>query len=392
MLADNQYIFLVSRFIDPVDACFYAAVSSNGSKVTSASKSFRFQTLAISGLAKYGRQYANAAALQAATRAFQAWDGAVHDPVNRGYADVTLPANSTVQQLAASKEAFKKADMKRLELQLCVLTMLIDLARADPLNLQYSSRLKEMVELLTKSMIVPATTVGASTPASGVNSSSGDAAGGSKVVLGPYVAMAATNDWSMLVEGPVSYGLTAEYVWHIDAALQLLLSQQQTTPEEAAEVRLLLVAVGRAAARTGTDLQYGGTYEEGVVGDVVPTKPDKPAWVQIEASLLCMKLYQLTGELGYLALADKALEYLQTYLWDSTSGEKQVASSREDKLLNREVQCGTAAGSMIGGMQKSELCDKQPRYTALWHASRGLVQLSSWLLDEGVQGLPSCNE
>jgi hypothetical protein len=391
VLADYQYNSLVSGFTDPVDACFYAAVANDGSRVIAADKVFQDQTVAISGLAKYGRQYGNTAALQAAARAFQAWDGAVHDSVHGGYVDAYIPANSSVQQLAASREALRNAKTKSLDSQLRVLAMLIDLARAEPLNPVYSSRLQEMVGLLTKSLVVPAAAGKAPTALLGGRSSTSLAGVGIKGNVGPYVAMSATNDLSMLVEGAVSYGLTAEYVWYVDAALQLLLSQQRITPADVAQMELVVVAIGRAAAKAGIDLQYGGTYSQGMVNDAVSTKAEKFAWVQIEAAMMCMKLYRLTGELGYLALGSKALEFLQNFLWDSATGEVMVASSREGKLLNPEVQCGAAGGVEMIALQHSA-CDKTPQYTAMWHASRGLVQLSSWLLDEGVQGLPSCNE
>lgn len=345
--------------VDRADGSFHSGVTQDGSKVTTNRKDFYDQTVPIFALAKYAATTGSPAALKAAKQAWSVWDAALYDSAQGGYADGSVSGNVTVTALGASKAALTAQRSKTLNTQLHALLMVMDLAKADPTFDAAGSRLADLVKVLTQKMVV-------NTPA-GV----------------PFVAMSCAHNYANCSTGSVSYGLTAEWVWYVDAAVELLVRQGRMTPAAAATARGVLVSVGsKALADYGFDTIHGGVFRSGVVGNASSASTDKHWWVQLESSLAFFKLWQLTGDISFLVKADNSLGFLTTKLWDPLHGEVLAGSDRMGSIV-KEWDCG-------GGFKPDASQIKACGGKASWHTGRALVQLWLWLLDEGTSGMSTC--
>jgi mannose/cellobiose epimerase-like protein (N-acyl-D-glucosamine 2-epimerase family) len=353
----------LQHMVDRADGSFHSGVTQTGTKVTTNRKDFYDQTVPVFALAKYAATTGSPAALKAAKKAWSVWDAAVYDSVNGGYADGSVSGNATVTGLGASKAALNAQRSKTLNTQLHALLMVMDLAKADPSFDAAGSRLADLVKVLTQKMVV--------------NTASDPAA------AGPFVAMSCAHNYSTCGTGAVSFGLTAEWVWYVDAAVDLLVRQARMTPAAAVSTRSVLVSVGTAAlANSGFDDKHGGVFNAGVVGNASSASTDKHWWVQLESTLAYFKLWQLTGDIDFLVKADKTLGFLATKLWDPLNGEVLAGADRSGAVL-KVWDCGT-------GFKPEASQVKACGGKASWHTGRALVQLWSWLLDEGASGMSTC--
>lgn len=131
-------------------------------------------------------------------------------------------------------------------------------------------------------------------------------------------------DWTPVLDAErarVSYGHDLENIWLVADALRAL--DRPTAP-----YRGLFRALFAYAATYGEDRDAGGFYDSGPP-QAAADRRTKIWWVQAEALVSALTMYQLTGEVAYLETFERVWRWIDRHQTDWASGEWHEAITPE---------------------------------------------------------------
>ena len=295
--ADAGFRFLRDRMWDSEHGGFYWEVDPTGTTVLRPHKHMYGQAFGLYALAEYYLASGNPEALLLANRLFVLLEARAHDDQYGGYReffarDWSGPAAADKSPLGAPP------DMKLMNTHLHLMEAYTTYVRAGG-PLMARERLAELIAIESHAVIRRGW-------------------------------MASTDrhrrDWSPVVGDPnlrVSYGHDLENIWLIVDALRTL--DQPTAPYHD-----LFRALFDYALKHGYDEKAGGFFEGGF--------PGKPAdrlakiwWVQAEALVSALTMYDLTREPKYVDVLERTWRFVDSVQTDWTSGEWHEAINPEGK-------------------------------------------------------------
>jgi mannobiose 2-epimerase len=139
-------------------------------------------------------------------------------------------------------------------------------------------------------------------------------------------------DWSPRSE-VYSYGHDIETTWLMHDAAEAL-----ADPELLFRTRQVVRDVSAFVLREGLDTEFGGLYNFGKDGGVFDT--DKHWWVQAEAIIGFMNMYQISGESEYLSVANDIWDYTREHILDHEHGEWFFRVTRNGQPYAHEDKIG----------------------------------------------------
>lgn len=139
-------------------------------------------------------------------------------------------------------------------------------------------------------------------------------------------------DWSPRSD-VYSYGHDIETTWLMHDAAETI-----ADPELLFRTRHVVRDVSAFVLREGLDTEFGGLYNFGKNGVVFDT--DKHWWVQAEAIIGFMNMYQISGESEYLSVANDIWDYTREYILDHEHGEWFFRVTRNGQPYAHEDKIG----------------------------------------------------
>ena len=285
--ADAGFRFLRDRMWDAEHGGFYWEVDTTGTKVSRPQKHLYGQAFGLYALSEYYLASGNPEALALAHRLFALIESRAHDDQYGGYReffarDWSAPAAAEKSPLGAPP------DMKLMNTHLHLLEAYTTYVRAGG-PLRARERLAELVAVESHAVIRQGW-------------------------------MASTDrhrrDWSPVLDDPnlrVSYGHDIENIWLIGDALRAL--DQPTGPYHD-----LFRALFDTALKYGFDEAGGGFFEGGLPGKPADRRA-KIWWVQAEALVSALAMFELTREPRYVEVFARTWEFVNTKQTDWASGE-----------------------------------------------------------------------
>jgi mannose/cellobiose epimerase-like protein (N-acyl-D-glucosamine 2-epimerase family) len=285
--ADTGFRFLRDRMWDAEHGGFFWEVDRTGTKVLRADKHLYGQAFGLYALSEYYLASGNPEANSLANRLFALLDSRAHDDAYGGYRefftrDWSPPAPGASGYLGAP------ADLKLMNTHLHLLEAFTTYVRAGAPS-RARERLAELVAIESQAVI-----------------RRGWAASSDRH----------RRDWTPLLDDAstrVSYGHDLENIWLVADALRAL--DQPTAPYHD-----LFRAVFDYALRHGYDETAGGFFEGGVPGKPADRRA-KIWWVQAEALVSALAMYELTREPRYVDVFARTWEFVNTKQTDWASGE-----------------------------------------------------------------------
>jgi mannobiose 2-epimerase len=285
--ADAGYRFLRDRMWDREHGGFYWEVDPAGTTVVRGDKHLYGQAFGLYALSEYCLAVRSREACALADRLFDLLDARAHDQRHGGYAeffarDWSAPPAGAIGYLGAP------ADLKLMNTHLHLLeafTTYVE-AGAPP---RARDRLAELVAIETQA-----------------------------VIRSQWAASTDRHrlDWTPVLEGDaarVSYGHDLENIWLVVRALRTL--RQPDAP-----YRELFRSVFDSALRYGYDREAGGFFESGRPGEPADRRA-KVWWVQAEALVGALAMFELTGEDRYADVFARTWEWIDTRQTDWRAGE-----------------------------------------------------------------------
>jgi cellobiose epimerase len=263
--AEHGYKFLRDRMWDPKHGGFYWEVDALG-KPTKPNKHLYGQSFALFACAEYAQATRRKDVLNFCLDFFNLLEKQSHDPVHGGYVEYFLqdwlnpPVNEPIYIAGSS------AGMKLMNTHLHLLEAMTTLLQASA-NPKVRDRLLELIAIQS-----------------------------SAVIRKPH--MAATDkydrDWSPRLEGDfstVSYGHDLENIWLLTEAIK-------ATGLQASPYTDLFKANFGYCRKNGFDEDKGGFFHTGPINRPAQDK-SKSWWVQSEALVSALTMYQLTSNTEY---------------------------------------------------------------------------------------------
>jgi cellobiose epimerase len=272
-VADSTYRFIRDHFLDPKDGEYFYRVSRDGTRVVDAKKLLYAESFAIFALATYAQVFHEADAAERALACFRSIDRRAHDAAHLGYDQTSEPG-----WLAAGAQKDTNTHIHLLE----AFTALYRQSR----DAAVRARLEELVKVIVTRVVQPSN----------------------------YAHKEFYADWRIHEKPVVSYGHDLETAWLLVDALDALGTALD------AQVRQVVLSLGKHAAELGFDREQGGYFEEGVPGGA-PTKREKIWWVQAEALPGLWWLYRLGGDPVELERLERTLGWIETRQVDHEHGE-----------------------------------------------------------------------
>ena len=285
--ADAGFRFLRDRMWDGEHGGFFWEVDVTGSKPLRANKHLYGQAFGLYAISEYYLASANPEALALANRLFDLLERRAHDPQYGGYREYFARDWSTPP---AGENGYlgAPADVKLMNTHLHLMEALTTYARAS-VSLRARERLSELVAIESQAVI-----------------RRGWAASSDRH----------RRDWTPILEGPASrssYGHDLENIWLIVDALRVL--DRPTAPYHD-----LFRALFEYAMQHGYDTAAGGFFDSGPPGKPADRRM-KVWWVQAEALVGALTMFELTREARYAEVFAKTWEFVNTKQTDWTSGE-----------------------------------------------------------------------
>jgi mannose/cellobiose epimerase-like protein (N-acyl-D-glucosamine 2-epimerase family) len=285
--ADAGFEFLRNRMWDKEHGGFYWEVDPTGREVLQPHKHLYGQAFGLYALSEYVRATKSSEARALADQLFDLLEKRAYDREYGGYReffarDWSAPPPGVEPYLAAPPEA----KLMNTHLHLLEAFTTYVLAGARPLA---KTRLEELVAIETQA-----------------------------VVRKRWVACTDKyqRDWTPILDeqnARVSYGHDIENIWLVVDALHAL--GHPTAPYHD-----LFRELFQYSREHGYDEEAGGFYDSG--------PPHKPAdrrakiwWVQAEALVSALQMYQLTGDASYVDVFEKTWRWVDTRQTDWDSGE-----------------------------------------------------------------------
>lgn len=285
--SEHGYKFLRERMWDPKHGGFYWEVDALG-KPTKPNKHLYGQSFALFACAEYAQASRRKDVLNFSLDFFNLLDKQSHDPIHGGYVEYFLqdwlnpPVNEPIYMAGSS------AGMKLMNTHLHLMEAMTTLLQASA-NAKVRDRLLELIAIQS-----------------------------SAVIRKPY--MAATDkfdrDWSPRLEGSystVSYGHDVENIWLLTEAIK-------TASLQVSPYTDLFKANFAYCRKFGFDEQNGGFFCTGQFNQPAEDKR-KFWWVQAEALVSALTMYQLTSSTEYFEVFRKTWAFCEKHLIDTTHGD-----------------------------------------------------------------------
>jgi mannobiose 2-epimerase len=290
--ADAGFRFLRDRMWDAEHGGFFWEVDTAGGTVLRADKHLYGQAFALYALSEYYRATGRTEAQSLSGRLFELIDARAHDREYGGYREAFARDWSPLPP-GAGTYLGPPADLKSMNTHLHLMEALTAYLQAGAPPL-VRTRLAELVAIQSQAVI-------------------------------RKEWMASTDrhhrDWTPVVDesARISYGHDLENIWLIVDALRAL--DHPTAPYHD-----LFRAVFESARRHGFDETAGGFFDSG--------RPGKPAdrrtkiwWVQAEALVSALTMFELMGEPQYVDVFERTWEFVDRTQTDWRFGEWHEAVS-----------------------------------------------------------------
>jgi cellobiose epimerase len=295
--AEHGYRFLREKLWDGRNGGLYWEVDALG-KPTKTNKHIYGQSFAIYALAEYGMVSRRKDVLEFALKFFELLEKKSHDPVHGGYVEYFLSDWSTPPVNEPAYLAGSSPGMKLMNTHLHLMEAMTTLYQATK-NVTVRDRLVELVSVQSNA-----------------------------VIRKPQ--MMATDkydrDWSVRLEGDfalVSYGHDLENIW-------LLLEAAQVAGLSSSPFRDLFQVNFANCRKYGFDEAQGGFYAAGPL-EGVATNRTKTWWVQAEALVSALAMYQMTSSTEYFEVFRKTWGFCEKHLIDWTNGDWHAAIGIDGK-------------------------------------------------------------
>jgi mannobiose 2-epimerase len=285
--ADTGFRFLRDRMWDAQHGGFYWEVDPTGREVRQANKHLYGQAFGLYALSEYASATGNRDALALANRLFDLLEAKAYDRQFGGYREFFARDWSAVP---AGVNGYLGAppDMKLMNTHLHLLEAMTSYVRAGGRPLA-RDRLSELIAIETQS-----------------------------VVRKGWVACTDRyrRDWTPILDetaNRVSYGHDLENIWLVADALRAL--DRPTAPYHD-----LFRELFDYSFTYGHDAAQGGFFESGPPKQSADRR-NKIWWVQAEALVSALTMWQLTGEARYAEVFERSWQWVDQHQTDWDSGE-----------------------------------------------------------------------
>lgn len=285
--ADAGFRFLRDRMWDAQHGGFYWEVDPPGTTVLRGDKHLYGQAFALYALAEYHLATGNQEAMTLAGRLFDLLESRAHDDVYGGYHEF-FARDWSAAPAGANGYLGAPPDLKLMNTHLHLLEAFTTYVRAGG-PLLARERLSELIAIESHAVIRKGWS--ASTDRH-------------------------RRDWTPVLDeaaSRVSYGHDLENIWLIVDALRAL--DQPTAPYHD-----LFRTVFDYALRFGYDEKAGGFFDGGAPGKPADRRA-KTWWVQAEALVSAVTMFELTGDPRYVDVFARTWEFVNTKQTDWSSGE-----------------------------------------------------------------------
>jgi mannobiose 2-epimerase len=299
--ARQGYEFLAEEMWDDEHGGFYWEVARDG-EPTKPNKHLYGQAFAIYGLAEYARAADDDAALELAHETFDALEREAHDDEHGGYVEYFTPDWDPITEgttyLANIEPDWSPKESGETSLDPTMKLLNTHLHLLEAFTTLYDVGAREDVgDRLTELLFVNTNTV----------------------VRREFDACTDkyAQDWTPLLDEEefriVSYGHDVEGIWLVMEACDVL----GVPPEFFRET---FEAVYDYSLDHGYDDEHGGFYFFGPLGEDA-TNRVKAWWVQSEALVSALKMYEFTGDERYLDVFTETYDFVEEYQVDPEVGE-----------------------------------------------------------------------
>jgi mannobiose 2-epimerase len=285
--ADLGYRFLREKMWDPENGGFYWEVDRSGDQKAETRKHVYGQTFALYALSEYYLASRKPEVLDFAADLFQLLEAKAHDETYGGYVEF-FNADWTTPPADARLLLEGEAGWKLMNTHLHLMEALTTFYEASRLPLAR----ERLLELIT---IESSTVVRKEWPA----------------CTNMY-----ERDWTPRIEGEfgrVSYGHDVENIG-------LLLEANEAAGLSNYPLLDLYKALMRYSLQHGYDSSHGGFYDSGALGQPADRRT-KIWWVQAEALVTSLRMYEITGDEQYLAVFLRTLDFVEKRQVDWQHGE-----------------------------------------------------------------------
>jgi mannobiose 2-epimerase len=276
--AKHGFEFLQAKMLDRSEGGYFSKVTDEGAEKDTRKHTY-LNSFALYGLTAYHRATGDPAALEAAQGLFRVLEAKAHDAEHGGYIEFFYKDWRPITD--AKEPGYVGAiGQKTYNTHLHLLESFAELYRVWP-NELVGRRLQELISINTTTVRFPKV------------ESNVDA----------YLA-----DWRVVNEPRnlrASYGHDVECAW-------LTLDAMRTLGESSDIGRTWAEALCTSSIELGFDQEHGGFYTSGPLGK--PADDTKKVWwVQAEALVSMLDMYQLTGKRVYYDLFAKTLDFVEKY-------------------------------------------------------------------------------
>ncbi|WP_162179843.1 AGE family epimerase/isomerase [Bryobacter aggregatus] len=307
--AEHGYRFLRSKMWDSKDGGFFWELDAGGN-ATKRNKHLYGQSFAIYAIAEYAMASRRKDVLEFAMRFFDLLEKRAHDPVHGGYVEYFLPDWSTPPVNEPIYIGDSAPGMKLMNTHLHLMEAMTTLYQASH-HATVRDRLLELISIESNAVVRKAAVV----------------------CTDKY-----NRDWSPRLEGSfatVSYGHDLENIWLIVEAAR------------AAGVPFSpyvdLFRANFAKCRSyGFDEKLGGFFTSGAIGEAANNR-NKSWWVQAEALVGALTMYQLTSNTEYFDVFRKTWDFCDKFQIDWKHGDWHSNLSPAGKAEGDKAQAWKSA-------------------------------------------------
>ncbi len=295
--AELGYRLLLEKMWDHRNGGFYWEVDAAGDRKIRPAKHMYGQSFALYALSEYHLASGRPDVLRFARRFFDVLEDRAHDRRHGGYIEAFNEDWSAPPE--GSETYMRPAGMKLMNTHLHLMEAMTTFCRASRLPAA-RERLGELITI--ESNTVVRKDVGACTD--------------------KY-----TREWTPLVDGDygrVSYGHDLENIWLLMDACDA--AGIPNSP--LADLYRTLFAYSR---KWGYDEQEGGFFESGHFGRPADRR-DKIWWVQAEALVSALRMYEMTKEPAYLEVFERTWDFVSKRQIDWEHGEWHAVITPEGKI------------------------------------------------------------